>query len=773
MIAKVVVNVPSSNTDQFFDYSLPQEFSEFAKIGARVKVPFGDGNREIMGYILDINETSLYFGTLKNIIEVVDYEPVLSEKQLQIANFIKEDTASPLVRILNLMIPDALKLKTKKYLTIIDYQAVDARLVELFNQDKMIEYTEKCRPYDNIIAKEIKKQNIVVSYDALEITKDKLVDKYVLNPNFTYQNYANLKNLKQREFLERLHSEIAMTANELCDKYEISPNWLITLSKKGFLSKIKVKESRIKTRDIPIEKRIRRTNDPIVNQLIEKLDVYIKPLLYIPRNKTQELEMLLQVINYNLKKQKNTIIFVPEILSSYQIENQLRKHTGLKIGMINSRMTSGEILDFYNEIKNNTYPVIVTTAKGALFDYQNVGTYLLLDSESDNYYNDQSPRYDLHKVIEQIAKLNSSQVVRVSLVPDVLEYTYALKGYLDIIEDFNKEHLFKSKIVDLKKELQMGNNKSVSSDLLKALKLTKYNNQKSLLIVNNKSYSSYVLCRSCGDIIKCPRCLVSLQYNKKNEKLICPRCGYNMPFQNECPTCKSHELKLGGIGIEQLVEDLQTILPEFKTNSLVDNTFEHFCEIETDFEDGDIDILVTTELYSKSLIGKNIGLVAFINIDNTSKMADYDANFRAYKALCQVSEKLNDNPESLLIVQTYNPNDQYLKDFLGGDYHQFIKNEIAQRKILRNEPFYFVNRILVKGKYEDIFKVTQDIKQMLQTSFGNNVFVLGPSYNYQYGAAQIIIKHKNNNISEFYQQIYQKYQSTTTMIIIDKYPKYI
>ena len=773
MIAKVIINSPSSNIDQLFDYLIPSEFCDFASVGSRVRVPFGEANRQIMGFIMEIKNDSSYDGNLKEIIEVVDYEPVLTKEQLEIATFIKADAICPLSRILNLMIPDALKLKTKKYLTVVDFRSLNAELVKLFDQNETILYKPTLKTYDGRIAKEVKKGNILVSYETPQVIKEKKITKYVLNPSYTYANFNKLKSDLQKDFLERLKDDVARTSFELIEKYDVSLAMIISLAKKGYLDKMEENASRIKIRNIPVEKRIRKTDNPIIGKLIQTINNYEKPILYIPKDENQLLECLLQVINSNQKNNKNTIVIVPEILSSYKIENLIRKNTLLSVALINSRLSKGELLDYYNEIKKDNYAVIVTTAKGALLPYQNVGTYFLLDSESDNYYNDQSPRYDLHKVIEYASKITNSQVIRVSYVPTILEYTYGLKGYLDIIEDFDKNIDVKVEIIDLKKELQIGNNSSISTKLLKMLQINKAKGKKSLLIINNRDYSSYVICRTCGNIIKCPRCQISLQYNKKHNQLICPACSYRTPYQKNCSICNSTELRFGGIGIEQVEEDLRENLSAFKITSLVTNDFENFCNIEIDFEDGDIDILLTTNLFSKSILGKKIGLICFVNIDAMAKAADYDATYRAYSALMQAKMKLININDATIAIQTYHPNDDYLKDFLVGEYHTYVKNELVVRKILKNEPFYYINRILVKGKYEEIFQESYNIKQLLQSTYGKRVFIMGPTYNYQYLAAQLIIKHKINDISDYYQKIYQNYQSSNVIVIFDKYPKYI
>ncbi len=772
MIAKVIVNVPSSNTDQYYDYIIPTEFKDFAKVGSRVKVPFGPSGRVIMGFILELSENTSISG-LKEVIEVVDYEPVLNREQIELAKFIKNDAVCPLIRILNLMIPDALRLKNKKYLTIFDYNNIDPRLIELFNKNETIEYSSNLKQYDYIISKQIKLGNIGVSYDTLQVTKDKYVTKYILNPGFTYQNFSTLRSLRQKEFLERIHDDYAKTANELLEEYEVNVSIIQTLCKKGFLDKVLEKENRIKVRTIPTNKRIRKTNNSLVEKLMDKIDSYSKPILFVPNTFSEQMDSILQIINTNIDSKKNTVIYVPEVLNTFKIHSFITKETGLSVGLINSTLSSGEVLDVYNEVNNDTYSVIVTSSKGALFPYKNVGTYIMMDSESDNYYNDQSPRYDLHKVFDFRANLENAKSIRMSFVPTILEYTYALKGHLDIVENIEDNKQINNEIIDLKEELKFGNNTYISLKLLKLLQINKAKNKKSILIVNNKGYSSYVMCRSCGDIIKCSRCKTTMQYNKKNEMLICPACSNRISFDKKCPLCSKESLKLGGVGIEQVEEELKKELPSLKIETLVTNNYEDFLNVQEELLDSNIDILITTSLFARSILVDNIGLIAVVNIDSISKMADYDATYRAYSTLLYNKKILEEYPDAIQVIQTYNPNDQYINDYLTGNYHDYIKNEIVTRKILKNEPFYFVNRIIVKGKYETIFKEAQDIKQEITSQYNREVFIMGPTYNYQYAGVQLIIKHKINNISDFYQILYQKYQTTTTTILIDKYPKYL
>ena len=775
MFAKVVVNVASSKVDQEYIYALDEEDEKIAKIGSRVKVPFGNANRLVMGYILGFTNKLELEGDLKYVDEVVDYEPIINEEQLCLAQLIRDDAICPLIRILNQMIPNALVLKTKKTLTINNYNLVDAEIAVLFEKNNTITYNRTLKKYNSKIAKEISLGNISINYQAKQEIKERTVDKYIINPVFTYQNIDYLTSFKQKEFLKMIENEIALTSLELIEKYDISQGQIVSLYKKGFLSKIKEPISRIKVRQIPIEKKIRKTKDEDLINLIDKLEIATKPILYIPKDDTEQIDAIFQIINKNQKESKNVLIITPEILSNYELCNLIRQKTSLSVAEINSNLSDGELLDYFYEIKNGNYPVIVSTMVGALLPYQNIGDIILLNAESDNYYSDQSPRYNLKKVMHDYAKLLNANLVLSTLVPTVYDYTYGIKDHYHIVSSKAKETPINIEVVDLKQELKYGNNTPLSKKLEVEL-VKNYRNKKiSLLIVNNKSYSSNVTCRTCGKTIVCNRCGISLQYNKKNNQLICPACSSRFPFENKCPTCNSDELKMGGFGIEQVEEVLKNKRPELNVSILKESTFNDYYNLMSEIENHEVDVIITTSLLAKSIETKYIGLVAIINLDSISKMPIYNANEKAYATLVHAKNCLGDFDQSTLLIQTYSLEEKYLKDFLTDNYHGFLKNELAVRKILKNEPFYYINRIVIKAKYEKMFIIGNEIKKYLQNVLHENVYVIGPSYNYKDQAAQLIIKHKVNNIGITYKKIYETYQSTAdqSIIIIDRYPKYI
>ena len=319
-------------------------------------------------------------------------------------------------------------------------------------------------------------------------------------------------------------------------------------------------------------------------------------------------------------------------------------------------------------------------------------------------------------------------------------------------------------------ELRTGNNTYLSKRLKQALTKTKDNNLQSLLIVNNKSYSTYVICPSCGNVPKCPNCEISLNYNDKKQMLICPACGYRKDFIHKCENCNNTNLRFGGVGIESVNELIERNF-SFLNVVCIDNNnnFDDFSEKMSLIEDKKVDVIITTETFARSIVNTHIGLVGIINFDSVLKTPSYDAESRAYNLLVYSKEHLVKN-DGKMIVQTTHPDSKALECFITGDYKEFMKTEILNRKLMHNEPFYHINRIIIKTSYEEMFIVANNIKKVLK-ELCNKLFIIGPTYSKQHGGCVLIVKHNYNKINDVYKAIYERYQSSQTMVIFDKYPR--
>ncbi len=776
MIASVIINVANSNVDQQFDYLVPDAMQDIIKVGSRVKVEFGEANRTIMGYVFDIKEQTDYTGKLKEIVELLDLEPLITENQFKLAKYIQYDSLSPLVRILNMMIPNALRLKTVKYLNATNLNAIDAEIAMLFGGKTKIEYTNRLYKYNSKINKEREKGNIEITYDALQNTKEKIVNKYQIDMDAYFtMNYRCSDYVK--DVLRSLVEEVPLTKNEIVDNYDISLYMVNSLIKRGILTKVCEKTSRVKEKQVVVSSKYRSVDFEEIEPIYEKLATNDKlPRLWIPKDITETELVLLKIVKENNLNNKKTLVITPDILLSYKYSSLIRKETTSKVLCINSSLSDGELLDCYNEIKNKEDDVYVTTPVGSLLPYEELGSIILMYSENDNYFNDQSPRYDLKKVMIERAKLENASLIMHSLSPSIKEYVRGLarsEDYYIMIDNRDKKEMSNVEVINLKDELLHGNTSYVSERLLKLIRINKAKGLQSVLVVNNINYSNSVICRNCGHVHRCPKCDISLKYNKKNNQLVCPSCSYRITYSDTCQKCGTSSLRMNGIGIEKLVEELKERLDNYNI-CVIDNP--SYTEFETklvEIENKVVDIIISTDTYIKSIYNKYVGLVGIINIDSIAMSSNYNAFERAYNLLVNTSELLQYNKEGYFLIQTYNTEMPIIKDFVTGDYIGYLKKEISNRKLLKNEPFYFINRILVKAKYEEMFVEADLIKRLLKEMLRDQVFIVGPSYNKTEMAAQIIIKHRFEDISKYYRKIYEQYQFSNVQVIFDKYPKYL
>jgi len=763
MIAKVIVNNPNSNVDIEYSYNIPLEMEKTIKVGVRVKVMFGQSNRLLMGYVTSITNEVTDF-VLKDIFELVDLEPIISTNQLLLAEFIRNDTISPFIRVLNQMIPSALLLKTKKYLNLLDQDNIDADILTLFGGRKVIEYTTKMNCYNYKIQKACELGYLEISYEADQKAKEKLQTQYYYN-----ELPSDLKPVIKTK-LSLLSSLKNYTKQEITDITGLTVYMVDKLIKSSILLPHKSAISRIKVRDIPINKSFDASIEEI-DEIITLLEKTNQTTLVIPSLINEQNIIIQKIIRRNISNQKNTLVITPDILSSYRLASIIRKALGISVACLNSELSDGELLDYYKEIKENNYSVYVSTPKCSLYEYPNLATIIMIDTESDNYYNDQSPRYNLKVVMDEYAKIYNAKLIMMSFSPSLTDYVESLSGKHELIELKEKEQDSEIEVIDLKEELLKANSSPLSNRLKAKIKAVIQKNKQVLLITNRKLYSNYVMCRACGEIEKCKRCDVPLAFSAKQNLLICPACGTRYQMSNVCPNCEGNIFRFEGSGMEQILEELNNLFPNIRTCTIDEANYQNIAYNNTLIEENNVDIIVATSVFSRSIVNDNLGLVAIINLDEVMGNQSYIANERAFTVLTQAKQLLTNQAE--LIIQTFHPDSFVIKSFISSMYKEFIKEELSNRKILKNEPFYNINRIFVKGAYDLVFKEANNVKKLLQEMLGKKVFIIGPTYNKMHQAVQIIVKHQEKNISDAYLKIYRLYQNSQVSLIFDKYPRYI
>ncbi len=755
MFAGVVIDIPSSNVDQVFDYVVPFELNDIIKVGSRVKVPFGQSNKPILAIVVELYSIVRNNLDKKEILECLDYSPIISLEQLSLAYKIKEEVICPLIRILKLFIPDALYLKSVKYLELNDVLDTNIELIKIFNGKTLIEYNSSLNKYIDLIDQAIKSNIIKVRYDSIEKGSFKYINKYYCDKDYCNNNINLIKSLDKKEFIKDFINHDSLSMDELIDYSGLSIYKLKDLIKKGYLKESKCKISRVNN------KLLNNNLEYLYNKSNSLLKENLNNLLYIPQTIEQLNNSIIDLCGSTLSNNKNCLIVCPEILSTYKIASLIRKTFNINVACINSNLSSGEYLDYYDEIKNNEFKVIVTTSKGIFLPFSNIGLIYMLDEESDNYYNDQSPRFDTHDVLNDIKEIFNANLVLESFSPSDSSYIKALSGIYHV---YKEEYIDNNEeVIDMIHELKLGNTSSVSHTLKEAIISSLNNFKNTLLIVNNKNYSSFVICKDCGNVKRCDKCGISLKYNEKLNSLLCPSCGYKISYSSICDKCGSTNQMFGGVGMESVYNDIKDIT-NTKIFILDDNKEASLNEI---LEYDSNMIVITSYSNSKSLSDVEFYNVGIISLDTSIKSTRFDAYSATYSILTNLS-KLCMNK---LFIQTTDINHFVLKSFIEGNYNNFIKEDLSLRKLCKYPPFYNLNRIIIKGKYEELFKEANNIKHLLLSISNNNVIVIGPTYSKYCGGVTLIIKHNYDNINYVYKTIYDNYAKTNILVIFDKYPR--
>ena len=766
MVAHVIIDNPSSQVDIEFDYLIPDGVD--VQTGMRVRVPFGAGNRPTMGIVLGVSEVSSFEGNLKEITEVLDLTPILSSKQIELAKFIRSDAICPMCRCFNQMIPQGKRLKEVAYYQVVDASKLDATLAIAFNGEGVVKITSRFDPYKEQLIKALKDGSIKIVYDAVEKASPKWVTVYTIDEGTYLEMQNSLISSSRQAVLYAVHqSEQGLSKTQIMEETGASSYLVEKLVSEGVLTKKFILASRITSR-VPVQK---ISFDDHYNYL----DTYMKQysekdvLLYVANHKQEELAYLLRIINDNLDKQKNVLIVVPDILRGAEISSQLEKYLNASICNLSANLSMNKLIDYYDMAVAGKFSIVVTTPACSLWEYPNLGVIIMMDQESKNYRNDQSPRYDLNIVMKKAGELRGCKLLYTSFAPLLKTYTDSLLNNitLQVKQEASTNQIM---ITDMAIALKKMESNIIAHDLEDAINETFNIGKSVVLLLNNKSYATSVSCRSCGNTIKCPKCGIPLQYHKTKNELYCPSCFYKQRMVIECEKCHSDKISFDGLGVEKLAEYVKTIWPDKNISILTDSDELLYQEIMDNLGQGKADFIITTDTFSHSLNSNLIGLVGVINLDAVLNYPSFDASHQAYSMLAHADGLMEGG---MILIQTFNPQHYLLKNFINHDYNGFYLDEIEYRKLLKVEPLYEVNRILVKGEYKSMYEIANSIKKVLLMIKEYEIIVIGPSYNYKEQSVQLIIKHKCKTINEIYMRIYQLYQKSTTMVIFDRYSKVI
>ncbi|MGE7589655.1 primosomal protein N' [Peribacillus sp. NPDC101480] len=784
-IASVIVDVPAKQTDREFDYRIPEKWSQVIKPGMRVIVPFGP--RMVQGFVTGLKAKS-DFAKLRNIKEPMDLEPILNDELLQLGDWLTKEAMCFKISALQAMLPAAMKAKYEKVIKVVEDKKdqLPPFIQNLFGKNDSISWKDVIEGENaSLFQKEMQNGNLELVYNVKNRLNKKTVRviKSLLSPEELKEMASAMSSnaKKQQELLQYFieHQE-PIPLKELLELMNTSSGTVKSLVSKGALAEMDQEiyrdpyENRVFEKSTPFTLTAEQTTalKPIQEKIYhDEHDVF---LLYGVTG-SGKTEVYLQAIASVIEKGKEAIMLVPEISLTPQTVKRFKERFGEQVAVMHSGLSVGEKYDEWRKIHRKEVKVVVGARSAVFAPFENLGLVIIDEEHESSYKQEETPRYHARDVAIERAKSYRCPVILGSATPTLESFARAKKNVyklLTLSQRMNKSALPAVDIVDMREELRTGNRSMFSELLFTKLKDRLEKGEQTVLMLNKRGHSSFVMCRSCGLVINCPNCDISLTYHRFNDIMKCHYCGFEEGMPSACPECESEHIRFFGTGTQKVEEELAKILPEARVIRMdVDTTSKKGSHerLLNAFGEGKADILLGTQMIAKGLDFPNITLVGVLSADTMLHLPDFRSSEKTFQLLTQVSGRAGRHQlPGEVVIQTYTPEHYSIELSAFQDYDAFYEREMHLRRQSHYPPYYYV--VLITVSHEDLMKtvsVTEKITNYLGSRLNRDSIVLGPvaspisriNNRYRY---QCLIKYKREpDLNQHLRTLLEHYQKET------------
>ena len=746
LIAKVAVYKVNLKFDKLYSYLVPKELKDKIDVGKRVVIPFGIGNKKRQGLIIELEEQEKYEGNIKSICAVLDKVLHVSVEMLDLVKWIKDNYFCTYYEAVKLILPEALKgnLKSVKYS--FSSEVLNRNLEDL-EKDFFIKVSELKRNYfdeedlknlkinnrfkllDNLLSKGLITEELTVS----KISKKRVNKFLVLSEDKNLSEFKLTK--KQKEVLQFLSNcSKKITIKNLSDLMGVSASTIKSLIKKGIIYESEqVEAERIynSSKNEHSSKNIVLSAEQsyVFEELLKlyKKGGYDVSLIHgvTGSGKTQ---VILKLIDYIIKLNKSVIFLVPEIALTTQFTEVFKSKYEDKVAVVHSKVSDTEKADTWRKAKSGEIKVILGARSAVFAPLNNLGLIVVDEEHEAAYKSESSPKIDAREVAKYRCKYNGCMLIFSSATPSVESYYNALNGKYHLYSlksRYNYNHLPEVKIVDMSDEIGFKLGIPFSVELVQSLKSTFLKKEQSIILVNRRGYNTFVKCKDCEEVQRCPYCSVSLIYHKVSEKLVCHYCGYSRDFSDNCGICGRGKLIYLGFGTQKIEVQLSEFIPEAKIlrmdSDLVNKKIFSREKVLKSFENGEYDILIGTQMVSKGFNFPKVTLVGIIMADQSLFESDFRSYEKAFSLITQtVGRAGRGSVPGKAIIQTFTPENQILNLAADQNYTEFFENEIKLRKLMLNPPFVDICVIMITGKNEEkVWKACTQFFENLKSTAKN------------------------------------------------------
>lgn len=643
LYADVIVNISHEKVDRAFQYRIPQALWEVVEAGTCVQVPFGASNKLIKGYVIRVSsECNWDRSKIKEIHSIQSGGVDVEDTQMKLAAWIKKYYGGTMIQALKTVLPVKQSVK------------------------------------------QIEHKNIVLTASREE----------------TISLMGECQRKKRQEarvrLLKALLEEEVLPYELVVDKLMVSGAVIKGLEKTGVLKVERIAGYRnpIKqTKDVKRIETLTQDQESILQEIVRDYDANIrKTYLLHGITGSGKTQVYIRLIEEVVKRGKQAIVLIPEIALTYQTLMRFYKHFGNRVSVLNSSLSAGEKYDQCERAKRGDIDVIIGPRSALFTPFLDLGLIVIDEEHESSYKSEGTPKYHARETAETLAKMKNASVVLGSATPSMEAYYRAEKGdykLLSLEKRVAGGQLPVVHTIDLREELKKGNRTIFSEKLQELLKDRLEKGQQSMLFINRRGMAGFVSCRSCGYVVKCPHCDVSLSEHRGG-RMVCHYCGYVTEKANKCPECGSKYISGFRAGTQQIEEKLIELYPGIKVLRMdadTTRTKESYEKILTAFGNGEADVLVGTQMIVKGHDFPNVTLVGVLAADLSLSVGDYRAGERTFQLLTQAAGRAGrgDLPGEV-VIQTYQPEHYAVVHAAAQDYRAFYEEEILYRDLMQYPP---------------------------------------------------------------------------------------
>lgn len=702
--------------DLLYDYYVPFSLEDKISVGQTVMVPFGKGNQARVGVVYKTERKQCDISRLKPVLSLSRNGIKMTEEQLELSRWIKENTFCTYFDAVKTMLPPGLNFSVRaKYSLNPDSlstcglsqeEGIFLEELKAAKTEKQLEILLGCLGSDSggnrkKAAQGLLKKGFIVKKEEIKRqTGDRTEQMVRLREDFQQNDRTAKLTPKQKKVIDTLAEYEAASVGELCYICGITSAVIKNLVKYGILEEYQYQLTRAETANAEAT----GSPDDIIlspeqQKAYDRLEALMtdsgpKCALFHGVTGSGKTSVFIKLIDKTIKLGKTALMLVPEISLTPQTVRNFQGLFGNSVAIIHSALSMGQRADEYKRIKSGDAKIVIGTRSAVFAPLENIGIIVIDEEGEHTYKSDRTPRYNAVSVAKQRCFRHNSLLLLASATPSLSSRYFAQIGryeYVALNQRYNKGSLPQVYMVDMKAEYECGNRGNFSQALLHEIEINLQKGEQSMILLNRRGYHTHISCIRCGEVMKCPNCDLPLTYHKANETVCCHYCGYTKKIPDICPKCHSRYITQSGTGTQRIEDEIKQYFPKARVLRMdADTTMSRdaFSKRFSEFGSGAYDIMVGTQMIAKGLDFENVTLVGVLGIDKSLYMGDYLGYEQTFSLITQVVGRSGRGGKTgRAYLQTFSPDHYVLQLAAKQDYEEFYRQEIELRQALLFPPF--------------------------------------------------------------------------------------